>query len=144
MAAEDDIQVVLASIEYFNDRDWERYLAICTEDSLVVDMATGAKFVGHSGWMEFCENATTAFPDCTLQIDHILANERGEVASQCTFKGTNTGDMRMNERVVPASGRVLETRAAGFFTIRDGKIASYTRYGDTMTVLVQLGFMPGP
>jgi predicted ester cyclase len=50
--------------------------------------------------MEFLENATTAFPDCTLNIDHILADEKGEVASQCTFKGTNLGDMVMNENTV--------------------------------------------
>jgi steroid delta-isomerase-like uncharacterized protein len=126
MVSEDNIQVVLESIEHFNSRTWDKYLELCTSDSLVVDMATGAKFEGHAGWMEFLENATTAFPDCTLNIDHILADEKGEVASQCTFKGTNLGDMVMNENTVPPSGRVLETKAAGFFSIREGKIAAYT------------------
>lgn len=131
--------VVLKSIELFNARDWEGYLALCTEDSHIVDMATGAEFRGHSGWMDFCENATSAFPDCTLEIYHILADDDGHVASQCIFQGTNTGDMAMGTAVMPATGKHLYTKAAGFFDIRDGKIATYTRFADSYTVVSQLG-----
>lgn len=53
MSPEDNASIVLKSVDAYNDRDWERYLTFCTEDSQVYDKPTGQRFTGHQGGWAF-------------------------------------------------------------------------------------------
>jgi len=141
MGAKENEAVVREAIEAYNVRDWEKAITCCTEDSDVVDVPTGLTYRGHAGWLEFLQNAVKAFPDSTLTLTNVVANDQF-VATQCIFRGTHNGSLTMPQGELPPTGRSVEVHAAGFFPIRDGKIAEYRRYSDVLAFLSQLGIAP--
>lgn len=130
---------VQASIDAFNERDWTKFLEVCTIDSEIIDVPSGERYRGHEGWMQFNQRAVEAFPDCTLTLTEIVADDHF-VATQCIFKGTQTGTLRMTNGEIPPTNKAVEVLAAGWFPMADGKIAAYKRYSDLMAVMSQLGF----
>lgn len=140
MTAIDNEAVVRAAIEAFNQRDWKTALDCCTEESNVVDVPTGQVYYGHAGWMQFLQAAVSAFPDSTLTLTNVVANDRF-VATQCIFRGTHTGSLLMPQGDLPPTGKSVEVHAAGFFPIADGKISEYRRYSDVLAFLSQLGMV---
>ncbi len=138
MSAKDNEAVVRAAIDAYNRRDWATALACCTEDSVVVDEPTGQTYHGHSGWLQFLQTAVSAFPDSTLTLTNVVANDR-YVATQCLFQGTHTGPFPMPNGGISPTGRAVTVPAAGFFPIVGGKIAEYHRYSDVLAFLTQLG-----
>jgi len=82
--------------------------------------------------------AMQAFPDSTLEITNIIANETF-VATQCDFRGTHAGTMVMPQGQIEATGKKVLVHAAGFFPIMDGKIFEYRRRSDAGSFIHQLG-----
>ena len=138
MSAQENESVVRASIEAYNRRDWAMALECCTEDSNIVDVPTGQTYYGREGWMQFLQNAVNAFPDSTLTLTNVVAND-SFVATQCIFRGTHTGALTMPQGELAPTGRVVEVPAAGFFPMVNGKIAEYRRYSDVLAFLKQIG-----
>jgi steroid delta-isomerase-like uncharacterized protein len=143
MSAQDNEAVLRKSIQAYNDRDWDKALECCTEDSNVIDIPTGQTYRGRAGWLEFLQNAVKAFPDSTLTLTNVVANDQF-VATQCIFRGTHTGSLTMPQGEMSPTGRSVEVQAAGFFPFVNGKIAEYRRYSDVMAFLSQIGVVLKP
>jgi steroid delta-isomerase-like uncharacterized protein len=85
----------------------------------------------------------TAFPDATTTVTNIV--ESGDQAvGQMLYKGTHTGPLASPQGEIPATGKTVELHGAAWITIRDGKIAKFNGYYDTMTMMMQLGLVPAP
>jgi ketosteroid isomerase-like protein len=54
------------------------------------------------------------------------------------------GELRGPQGDIPATGRPVLWESADYLRVRDGKIASWHVYTDTMAMLVQLGLAPDP
>src|ERR1044072_3494898 len=115
MSAQENEAVVRAAIEAYNRRDWDTAVNYCcTEDSKVIDVPTGMSYDGHAGWLEFLQNAVKAFPDSTLTLTNVVANDH-YVATQCIFRGTHTGSLTMPQGELTPTGRQGEGYGAGVF-----------------------------
>jgi steroid delta-isomerase-like uncharacterized protein len=83
-----------------------------------------------------------ALPDAHMKVAHLV--EAGEwVIVEGHFCGTHEKDLVTPEGAIPAKGKKLELPYADFFRIRDGKIQEHRVYWDQMTMLAQLGAVPG-
>jgi predicted ester cyclase len=87
----------------------------------------------------------SAFPDMRFTIDEMVA-EGNKVAVRVTTRGTNTGPMiglpgfgRLDSPVPPTGGKAMAS-AMYFFTVVDGKIASFATELDQIGLLRQLGW----
>jgi len=127
--------------EYFeawNRRDFDRVEALVADDAEVVDF-DGTVFHGPSGARSNGEVYATAFPDGRIDIKSIVAAGNTAVA-ELVGNGTNDGPFGD----VPATHREVRMPFCDVLTIRDGKIVRDRAYGDTATMLAQLGLMPEP
>lgn len=92
---------------------------------------------GFEGFRRHVMAAKEGFPDATIQIEDLLA-EDDKVMIRFTFEGTHEGRFGGIE---PTGNRVSQSNL-GLFRISDGKIAERWLESDNMEMLQQLGVLP--
>ncbi|MBV8528482.1 MAG: nuclear transport factor 2 family protein [Candidatus Dormibacteraeota bacterium] len=115
--------------------------AVCTPDVEFRDSMAEVSGIAAVG--EYLKAWWTAFPDATVSIDDIVTSG-DQAVGRMLYRGTQTGPLVGPAGEIPATGKPVELRGAGWITIRDGKIARFDGYYDTMTMMVQLGVVPMP
>lgn len=87
---------------------------------------------------EFLRQDAAAFPDNVQTFTHIVT-EGDQIGVFATYEGTHTGQLGP---FAPTGNRVKFT-FAGVFRVEAGKLAELWITWDNMTVLSQLGLLPG-
>ncbi len=87
---------------------------------------------------DFLQQDTAVFPD-SVQTIKLLAAEGDLVAAWTTYEGTQQGQMGP----FPPSGRKVQFDFGAMFRIEAGKIAEWWVTWDNMTILRELGHLPG-
>jgi ketosteroid isomerase-like protein len=82
--------------------------------------------------------AEAAFPKYELLADEMVA-EGDRVWMMGRMRGVHNGDLQG----IPPTGKQVECPMAVIYRLADGKIAESWVYTDRMTMLEQLGVMPG-
>ncbi len=82
-----------------------------------------------------------ALPDLHSSIVDIVA-DGDRVAVEMTFSGAHNGQLMGPTGPVPPTGNKVSMRAALFFHVQDGRIDRISRYGDTLSLLTQVGLRP--
>ncbi|MBO1268294.1 ester cyclase [Arthrobacter cavernae] len=91
---------------------------------------------------QYMESWFTAFPDMRiLSINRVVGDDA--VAGEVEFTGTNTGPLVVGGMEMPATGKSVTSTGAYFFSVRDGKIASFSARPDGAGLMEQLGLLPG-
>jgi steroid delta-isomerase-like uncharacterized protein len=80
----------------------------------------------------------TAFPDLNYRIDGIVADDRA-VAVRLSVSGTHAGDFFG----VPPSGKSFRVAQINIEQVQDGKIVAHYRTTDELSLLRQIGALPG-
>lgn len=133
--------LVWSAYEKFNERDFDGSAALCHDDCVLYDVATGARFPGKEGWRLFMHLWVTAFPDVRVERVNTLA--RGDtVAIEFVGRGTHTGPLLTMEGEIPPTGRSVEVRICDIKRVKDGRIVEGRAYTDQATLLRQLGVVP--
>jgi steroid delta-isomerase-like uncharacterized protein len=138
MSAEDNKRVNLHWIQAFNERDWATEATYRTSD-YVAHMSGTPMPLDNDGWNAFMVEFTQAFPDAQISVEASLA-ERDMVASRWTISGTHGGPFQG----VPATGRLVSFMGCDFSRVVDGKVAEHWAQFDLVSVLQQIGVLPGP
>ena len=127
--------------EYFeawNRRDFDRVAALVADDAELVDF-DGTVERGPEGARQQSERYANAFSDGRLEIKRIVTAGDTAVA-ELVGRGTNDGPFGEAQ----ATHRSVELPFCDVLTFRDDMIVRDRQYGDTATMLVQLGLMPEP
>jgi predicted ester cyclase len=86
----------------------------------------------------FLREDATAFPDNVQTITHVAAD--GDlIGVYATYEGTHLGRLGPFE----PTGRRAKFDFAGTFKVRDDKLSEFWITWDNMTILGQLGLLPG-
>ncbi len=93
---------------------------------------------GPAGVKTFATEMRTAFPDLRLTAEHVVA-EGDRVAILWTLSGTHQGEFFG----VPATGQRVMIPGLDIYRIDNGKIAELWTVGDDLSLLAQLGAIPG-
>jgi steroid delta-isomerase-like uncharacterized protein len=140
MSTEDQVAVIRTLFDAFNARDFDRCVALVTEDFELVDVATGLTFHGAGGLLQWFQGFLTAFPDARAEPFNIMV--AGDwAASEHIGRGTHTGPLHSPAGELPPTGRRAEIQIAEVYQIKDGKLALLRAYYDVATNLRQLGLM---
>ena len=147
MTAQENMALSRSLADLYNTRhsdpEWlEKTLAAFAADSTFTNVPLGITLPGRDGYKQFVMFFAEAFPDSKIEITNLFATE-DQVVLEYTGRGTNTGPLHLPMGDVPATGRQGELRICDVTQARDGKIISYHSYYDTMTLLQQLGLVPG-
>lgn len=105
-------------------------------------------FIDHSGMTnpptlegsrQFFTMMFAAFPDMHMTIRQQLA-EGDKVMTHKTLQGTHQGSFMG----IPATGNEVSVDIIDIFTVTDGQITEHWTVGDMLTMMQQLGVVPGP
>lgn len=94
---------------------------------------------GRDGARFFANTMRTAFPDIKVKTAEPALAEGNLEALHVVLTGTHQGDMMG----VAATGRSVEFDGVDIIRVEDGKIAEHWGARDTLTLLQQIGAIPG-
>lgn len=135
------IETVRKSIDTWNDADRQGFLSCYTDDCEI--LAPGLEGKGHDGVAAFWASTMGPMPDGRVDVTHLLA-DGDVVAEEATTRGTNTGpSYGPDGSEIPPTGREVVVPFGAVHTVREDKIVSSHFYWDTMSILGQLGLLPG-
>ena len=147
MTVQENIALSRLLLDLYNshksDPAWlDKIVANIAEDCEFVDVPTGRTLLGPEGYSQITLFFAEGFPDSTVEITNVFATEDQSVI-EFTGRGTNTGPLHMPTGDIPPTGRYSELRFCSVNRARSGKIVSIHQYFDVMTMLQQLGLVPG-
>ncbi len=93
---------------------------------------------GRAGFVMGLTMIRAAFPDWTSTPDVLLV-EGDRVAARWTVRGTHRGDFFG----IPATGRAVTMAECGILRFEGGQLAELNRVADELSLLRQLGALPG-
>ena len=105
----------------------------------VDDFVAIGEIRGHDAIRAFFRGLFAAFPDFTLTVDRIVADE-GAAVVQWHAAGTFTGGPFQG---IAPTGRRVETRGVDVMEIADGLVQHNTIYYDGAAFARQIGLLPG-
>ena len=138
------------SVDEFADRydaAWrshepERLAELCTEDVVWTDPALREPLHGRAGVRRFATESLRMCPDFTVVAlgRPLIAPDRPRVLWPYRMSGTMTGPWVFQD--MAPTGRSFEVEGIDSWEMRDGLIARYATYWDTLGMLRQVGPMP--
>lgn len=129
-------------VEAFNAGDWDRFRAVLSPALIYVETGTGRRAEGIDAYVELCQGWREALPDVRGTTLRVVAS--GEtVAEELMWTGTHTGPLETPSGTIPATGRPIEAPATLWYTVREGKVTAVTHHLDVLTLLGQIGALPG-
>ncbi len=142
MTEQDLLATAKAQIEAFNDADWDLWRTLVAPNCVNVEVGTQRKLVGHDENIESMKGWKSAFPDVKGTVKNAYVSG-DTVVLELTWSGTHNGPLHGPGGIIPASGRHQSTDAVFISDHQDGVIVHSRHYFDMMTLLKQIGAMPG-
>jgi predicted ester cyclase len=123
--------------EVQNRKDWDAYDEL-NDPAFVNLSAPPGVPADREGGKVFLGGFFNAFPDAQFTIDDMVA-EGDRVATKKTFTGTHTGDLGD----IAATGNRVTVQYVDIMRVRDGRIVEHWLSMDQLSLLQQLGAIPG-
>src|ERR1700730_8876521 len=121
--------------------DIEGLMELFTDDAVLT--VPGARYEGKAQVRDYWRQLSRAFPDGTSEVGR-SAETDDMFFAEVTSRGTNTGELQLPDgTVIPATGKAGVIAGMLFARVRDGKLVEESIYYDSLTMMSQLGLMPG-
>jgi steroid delta-isomerase-like uncharacterized protein len=125
-------------VERYYARLWNAWDDEAVEELLAEDFtfrgSLGDTVTGHQGFRSYRDKVRAAFPDFHNEIVDFVSDD-DRAAARLHYTGRHHGVLFG----VAGTGKPIAYDGAGFFTIRDGRIASLWVLGDQAALRAQLG-----
>jgi steroid delta-isomerase-like uncharacterized protein len=95
------------------------------------------EFRGPKGYRQFFETYTRAFPDLSIQINDLIA-ENDFVVDRYTARGQHTGPLMD----IDPTGKQVKINGVSISRFRDGKLVESNNLFNEMSLMQQLGVLP--
>jgi steroid delta-isomerase-like uncharacterized protein len=141
--ARSEIDVARETIECFNAGDWARLRDLHSPDCVEEELSTERTLHGIDEMIGAAQGWKRAFPDGRGTVSDGYADGPFAVL-EIEWEGTNSGPMDTPDgSEMPATGRSAHVKACQVFEVHDGRVTSTRHYFNLMTIMNQLGVMPG-
>ncbi len=141
MSEQDNIRIADEYMEALNAHDYDRMRAYHGDSfqSLLPGLPGPVDEAGHRAYLE---GNWTGFPDLSFRATERIAS--GDyVVENWVGTGTHSGPMVTPTGSMPPTGRTATVLGSNTVEFKNGKIVRADVYFDTMTLLAQLGLVPG-
>ena len=126
----------------FNDADWDRFRSGLAPDTVYNETGTGRRVEGADDYVALAKGWKEAMPDVSGTIRKSLAGD-GTVAQEVLWEGTHTGPMQTPAGTIEATGNRVSALGTLWVTFEGDKAREVTHHLDVLTVLQQVGALPG-
>ena len=138
MSAEENKALVRRFVEEFwNEGNMATADELMAPDAAIY-MPTG-EVVDPDGLKSFAGTFRGSFPDWHSTVEELIA-EGDRVAERWIGRGTHQGELQG----IPPTGKRVEVPGSVFYRIVDGKIVEFRGQLDIMSLMQQIGAVPGP
>jgi steroid delta-isomerase-like uncharacterized protein len=138
----DAASVAIDLIEAFNKDDFDTVAALCAPDITYIEKGTNKTAQGVDAVLEVARGWKASFSDLRGNIWSSASCGNSSVL-EIRWTGTNDGPLETPGGTVPATGKSVEFDDAQIYEVTDGKVTEFRNYGDFITMLTQLGLIPG-
>lgn len=142
MAEQENTQIAKKFFKAFNDHDLNQTKAL--EAPNYKTKAPGApEAMDGDQSRAYNQGFITAFPDLNFELTDKIAQDDFVVINWIA-RGTHTGNLRTpTGSVIPPTGKKAAVHGSTTFEIKNGKAVRSWVFWDMVTLLTQLGLMPG-
>jgi steroid delta-isomerase-like uncharacterized protein len=133
--------LVRASIEAFNDADWDRWRKLHAPNVVYDEIATNRRLTGHDECLDGFRGWRRAFPDMKGTITNLVVSENQAVA-EVMWEGTHKGELKTPFGVIPPSSTHNANRAILVLKVENDLIVQDRHYFDFLAILRQIGALP--
>ena len=123
----------------WNSHDADKTISFYTDDCVLEDNGMGGVSHGKKEMVAFCKSVFVDFPDMSIR-SKLLCKTGNRVALEWTMTGTQA---HSSNPAIKATGKSISAKGASIIEIHNGKIKRETFYYNTLTVMQQLGAIPG-
>jgi len=137
MANQTPIDVAKASVQAYNEKNWNKVRETVTPTIVYDEVGTHRRVTGVNDVVTAWKGWATAIPDGTATFESATASGN-TVALELTWRGTHTGPLQTPAGEIPATNRAIELRAVQIVEVADGKAKSIRQYFDVGTLMEQI------
>jgi steroid delta-isomerase-like uncharacterized protein len=138
----DNIELVKKHLDAFCAGRWDAYKSDLAKNAVYEEISTRAIVKGADEYVAFVQRWMKAFPD--LKANVLGAYASGDrVFVEVEWSGTHTGPFEGPFGAIAPTNKRGSLRAAMAFRVENGKIVENHHYFDVLSVLTQLGVIPG-
>lgn len=138
----DAIEIVKKHLDSYGAGRWDDYKADLSSDVVYEETATLTRTKGIEGYLATVQRWKQAYPDLKATVREAFASG-DRVFAELEWAGTHQGTLETPFGAIPATGKSGTVRAALVVRLRDDKIVESHHYFDNLTVLMQIGAVPG-
>jgi carboxymethylenebutenolidase len=145
MSAEENIRLWLAHLcGEFTTRNEEESLATMVEDASVCHVPTGSGGIGKSALRRYYRNEfIPSIPeDWSITLTNRVVTD-AHIAEESRLRFHHTRQMDWFLPGIPPTGKLVEIDIVVFIDFRDGLMAAERIYWDQVSVMRQIGLLPG-
>jgi steroid delta-isomerase-like uncharacterized protein len=138
---QDAMALASAVIEPFNRRDFDALIAMADGAVNYADIPLGLHITDADEFRAHMQSWVDAFSDLKCTVTS-AAQEGDLLAYEARFEGTHDGPLPTPMGVIPASGRRVSVLITQFIEFDGARVAAVRSYGDTLSLLAQVGAIP--
>ena len=130
-------------VELFNTGDWDGLRNLLVENVVYIEMGTSRRIEGVDPYLASGKAWRAAFPDLKGEIKTEMVN--GDLGvMEIVWVGTHSGPLLMPDgKTVPPTGKKIAVPATAWTVARGKKAIESRHYLDVLSLLAQLGLLPG-
>jgi len=133
-----NLELARALYDAFNQRQFDRALALCDDRCTISVIPTGQTFRGPNGMRQYMQGWVSAMPDCQVSLRKQFATENC-VVNEFHGHGVHTGVLKTPGGDIAPTQKTADLELCEVWEIADGKIQSIRAYFDSATLMRQLG-----
>jgi steroid delta-isomerase-like uncharacterized protein len=142
MISTEPIALAAKGIEAFNHADWDGLRELCDAGVVYTETGTGRRLEGIDACLAAWQEWREAMSGVEGTVGRALTD--GEtVAMEIVWRGVHDGPLMTPSGSIPASGAPVSMVATQWQTHRDGRIETIDHHLDILTLLAQIGALPG-
>ena len=123
----------------WNSRDVDKIIRFYADDGIIESVYREEVFKGKNGMLEFVKADFVDYPDLKIEQKATFYSANA-VCGEVVFVGTHA---HSSNPAVPATGKHFSIRGAYISEWQNGKIKRHAIYMDSLTLMRQVGLMPG-
>ena len=140
LTAQDNAALVRAHYDAFNQRNFDKALAMVREDVKWTNAPFDMTYNGRNGYRQYLENWTTALPDAKVEILNLIVGDEW-TAAESVARGTHRGPLVGPNGTIDQSLGKVELPFCELLRVVDGQIVEGRVYFDGTTLMRQLGVL---
>ena len=138
MSAQNNKQLMNRFVDFINTANEQLANELISQDAQFYVPGQVEPMRGPAGYLAIIGMMRSGFPDIQWSLEDVVA-EGEKVAARFIMKGTHQGTF-FN---VPPTGKLIKVKAMNFYRFFDGQIVEEHGQPDLLSLLQQIGAVPG-